>query len=176
MVYLPPAPSFDQNGENVAQRKTRNDTGAFVHIIAIVVVVVVLIAVAVLVGLGVQNNDVNQNGSSNPNNNVPVPTNNNVTLLPGQGSAQVIVTIHSTHLLLGVSYHLFLNADLKAEGDVSAHSSVIKTLTLVFPLNQTGLFKAVVLATSNGGGFGDNSNQAIITPENGGTYPVTLDI
>jgi hypothetical protein len=152
------------------------DTGAFVHIIAIVVVVVMLIAVAVLVGLATQNNDVNKNGSSNSNGNVPTPPNNNVTLLPGQGSAQVIVTIHSTHLLLGVTYHLYLNADLKAEGEVSAHSSVIQTLTLVFPMNQTGLYKAVVLATSNGGGFGDSSNQAIVTPENNGTYPVTLNI
>jgi hypothetical protein len=176
MIYLLPVSCFDHNGENVAQRKNRMDNGAFVHIIAIVVVVVMLIAVAILVGLATQNNDVNQNGSSNSNSNVPVPTNNNVTLLPGQGSAQVIVTIHSTHLLLGVNYQLFLNSELRAEGEVSAHSSVIQTLTLVFPLNQTGLFKAVVLATSNGGGFGDKSNQAIITPENGGTYPVTLNI
>lgn len=176
MIYLPPVTSFNESGENVAQIKRRMDSGAFVHIIAIIVVVVMLIAVALLAALATQNNDVNQNGSSNSNGNVPITPNNNVTLLPGQGSAQVIVTIHSQHVLLGVTYHLFLNADLQAQGDISAHSSVIQTLTLVFPLNQTGLFKAVVLATSSGGGFGDDSNQAIITPENGGTYPVTLNI
>ena len=127
-------------------------------------------------GLATHNNNADQNGSSNPGPNIPVPPNNNITLLPGQGSAQVIVTIHSTHLLLGINYQLFVNSDLEATGNVSAHSSVIQTLTLVFPLNQTGLFKAVVLATSNGGGFGDKSDQAIITPENNGTYPVTLNI
>jgi uncharacterized iron-regulated membrane protein len=152
------------------------NASAFVHIIAIVVVVVMLIVVALLVSLATQNNDVNQNSSSNSNNNVPVPTNDNTTLLPGEVSAQVIVTIHSTHLLLGVTYNLFLNSDLRAVGDISAHSSVIQTITLVFPSNQTGLYKAVILATSNGGGFGDKSNQAIITPVSGGTYPVTLNV
>ena len=83
----------------------------------------------------------------------------------------MIVTIHSKHLLLDVNYQLFQNSDLKAQGTISGHSSVIWTITLIFPQNETGLYKSVILATSNGGGFGDVSDQAIITPQNGGTYP-----
>jgi len=71
---------------------------------------------------------------------------------------------------------LYLNSDLKAEGNIPAHSSVIQTIELVFPENQTGLYSAVILANSSGGGFGDKSDQAIVTPVNNGTYPVTLNI
>jgi hypothetical protein len=88
----------------------------------------------------------------------------------------VIVTLRSTHSIFSVHYVLYLNSDKQAEGDVHARSAAIQTITLVFPENQTGRFKAVVLVTSSGGGFGDKNDQAVITPVNGGTYPVTLKI
>jgi hypothetical protein len=178
MVYLPRASFLRLEwSEAVTHKKERIDGNAFVHILAIIIVVIIVIAAVLLLAFAANNIDLNQNGSSNSNqNNNPVPTDGNTTLLPGQASALVIVTIHSKHLLLDVNYQLFQNSDLKAEGTISGHSSVIWTITLVFPQNETGLYKSVILATSNGGGFGDVSDQAIITPQNGGTYPVTLNI
>lgn len=140
----------------------------FAHIIAIVVIVVIVIIAALIWA----DESSSQNNSFNPINN----SNNNITLLPGQASAHVIVTIHSTHSIFGIHYVLYLNSDAKADGDIPAHSSVIQTIELVFPENQTGLYAAVILANSSGGGFGDKSDQAIITPVNNGTYPVTLNI
>jgi uncharacterized membrane protein YjgN (DUF898 family) len=161
----------------MAQRKKRVNGGAFMHIVAIVAIVVILIVAALFLAFTTDNNKLDQSGSPNTtDNNGANPSTNNSTLLSGQASAQVIVTIHSTHLIFDVQYHLFLNTDQMAEGDIAAHSSVIHTITLVFPENQTGLYKAVILATSNGGGFGDKSDQVIVDPVNGGTYPVTLNI
>jgi flagellar basal body-associated protein FliL len=153
--------------------------GAFAQIITIIAVIAVVIIAALVLTLVFSNNPSNQNGvpgTTNDTNNSTSNSTSNATLLPGQASAQVIVTIHSTHSIFHVHYVLYLNSDQKAEGDIAAHSSTIQTITLVWPEDQTGLFSAVVLATSSGGGFGDKSNQAIITPVNNGTYPVTLNV
>ena len=160
----------------MANKERAMKQSGFVHILAIIIVVAIVIVAALFLAF-VAPNDLSQNGSSNTNgNNNLNQSNENITVLPGQVTAQVIVTVHSTHTLFGVSYRLFLDAELKAQGDIPAHSSLIRTITLVFPENQTGLFKAVILATSNGGGFGDKSDQAIISPQSGGTYPITLNI
>lgn len=152
------------------------DRDGFAHIIAVIVIVAIVIIAALIWA----DESSNQNGSFNPNNgsnnNSSNNSGNNITLLPGQASAQVIVTIHSTHSIFSVHYVLYLNSDQKAEGDIPAHSSVIQTIELIFPENQTGLYSAVILANSSGGGFGDKSDQAVVTPVNNGTYPVTLNI
>jgi hypothetical protein len=166
-----------ERSANVAPRRVRPDEAAFIHIVAIVVIVLLVVVAALWLGFANNNNSLNQSGSpSTPDNSGTNMSTDNFTLLPGEASAQVIVTVHSTHLLFHVQYHLFLNTDEKAEGTIAAHSSVIQTITLVFPANQTGLYKAVILATSDGGGFGDKSDQVIITPVEGGTYPITLNI
>ena len=158
-------------------RRVRPDEAAFVHILAIVVIVLIVVVAGLLLAFATDNNKLNQSGSpASPDNGATNTSTDNFTLLPGQASAQVIVTVHSTHLLFHVQYHLFLNTEQRAEGRIAAHSSVIQTITLVFPANQTGLFKAVILATSDGGGFGDKSDQVVITPADGGTYPITLNI
>lgn len=148
------------------------------HIIAVVAIIaVVIIAVIALSVISSNNNSTGGPSSTNGSNgNNLTASNTSIALQPGQASAVAIVTIHSTHSIFHVHYQLFLNADLQAEGDVAAHSSVINTVTIVFPANQTGLYKAVVLATSTGGGFGDKSDQAVVTPVDGGTYPITLDV
>lgn len=153
--------------------------GGIAQIVAIIAVIVIVIIAVVVLAFVTSNNSSNENGapsSTNDTNNSISNSTSNVTLLPGQTSAQVIVTIHSTHSVFHVHYMLYLNSELKAEGDLPGHSSVIQTITLVFPEDQTGLFSAVVLATSSGGGFGDKSAQAVITPVSNGTYPVTLNI
>jgi hypothetical protein len=158
-------------------RKARSDTNAFVHLAVLIVVLVIVVAAGLLLAFVTQDNSLDQNGSpGSPGSNGTNTSSDNSTLLPGETSAQVIVTVHSTHLLFHVQYQLFLNTDMWAEGRLAAHSSVIHTITLAFPENQTGLFKAVILATSEGGGFGDKSDQAIVTPVGGGTYPITLNI
>lgn len=151
----------------------RMDKRGFAHIIAIIVIV----AIVIIAALVWADESSSQNGSFNgSNSNSSNNSRNNITLLPGQASAQVIVTIHSTHSIFSVHYVLYLNSDSKAEGDIPAHSSVIQTIELVFPENQTGLYSAVILANSSGGGFGDKSDQAIVTPVSNGTYPITLNI
>lgn len=117
---------------------------------AIVAVVFILIFAALFLAFATDNNKLDQSGSPNTtDSSSPNPSANNSTLLSGQASAQVIVTIHSTHLIFDVQYHRFQNTDQMAEGDIAAHSSVIHMITLVFPENQTGLYKAAILATSN---------------------------
>jgi len=154
----------------------KRDNGGFAHIIVLVAVV----AIVIIAALAWSYEASKQNSSSNPpdgsNNNGSNGSSNNVTLSQGQASAQVIVTIHSTHSIFSVHYVLYLNSDQKASGDIAAHSSIIQTIQLVFPENQTGLYSVVILANSSGGGFGDMSDQAVVTPVNGGTYPVTLNI
>ena len=96
--------------------------------------------------------------------------------MPGQASAQVVVTIHSVHAFLGVHYMLYSNSVLKADGDLPSGSSIIQTITLFFPENQTGQYSALISATSSGGFFGDQTSNVVVTPANGGTYPVTLNV
>jgi hypothetical protein len=151
------------------------DARGFAHII-IIVGIIVIIVLAGFALVEVLNSPSDMNSSNSPNGSNNSTSNNNVTLLPGQASAQVIVTIHSTHSIFTVHYVLYLNSDQKAAGDLGAHDTIIKTITLVFPADQTGLYKVVILATSSGGGLGDKSDQAVVTPVSSGTYPVTLNI
>jgi hypothetical protein len=171
--------SIQHAGRNVKRRvwvAGKQDRYAFVHPIVIIAVVAILVIGALLiVYVLIPSNETNSSNSpSGSNNNTSGPS--NITLLPGQASALVVVTIHSTHSIFEVHYVLYLDSNQKAEGDIAAHSSVIQTMTLVFPENQTGLYKAVILATSSGGGLGNKSDQVVVTPVNNGTYPVTLNI
>ena len=150
------------------------DQKGIVHIIAIVVVVIVVIVAALAWVIVSSNNSVSEGGSDNSNNNSN--STNNGTLLPGQASALVIVTIHSVHIISGVHYMLYLNSILKADGDLPPGSSLIQTITLFFPQNQTGVYNALISATSSGGLLGGQSSNAVVTPVNGGTYPVTLNV
>jgi hypothetical protein len=161
----------------VTSRRMRLDETAFIHIVAIVAIVLIVVVAVLLLAFVTDNSSLDQKRSPGTTDNSGTNTSmENHTLLPGEASAQVIVTVHSTHLIFHVQYHLFLNTEQRAEGLIAAHSSVIQTITLVFPANQTGLFKAVILATSDEGGFGDKSDQVIVTPVDGGTYPITLNI
>jgi hypothetical protein len=63
-----------------------------------------------------------------------------------------------------------------ADGTLTSGSSIVQTLTVFFPENQTGEYTALISATSNGGFFGEKSSHVVVTPENGGIYPVTLSI
>ncbi len=152
------------------------DKDGFAHIIALVAVAAIVIIAALAWSYEASKQNSSFNPSDGSNNSGSNGSDHNVTLSQGQASAQVIVTIHSTHSIFSVHYVLYLNSDQKAAGDISAHSSIIYTIQLVFAENQTGLYSAVILANSSGGGFGDKSDQAVVTPVSGGTYPVTLNI
>ena len=144
-----------------------------VHIIAILVIVLIVLVVG-LAWVFTSSNNIPGGSTSNGSNN-PNPT-ANTTLLPGQASAQVVVTINSIHSIFDVHYSLYLNSDLVADGTLTSGSSIVQTLTVFFPENQTGQYSATISATSSGGFLGAKSSLVVVTPENGGIYPVTLSI
>jgi len=150
------------------------DRDGIAHIIAIVMVALVVIIAALAWVWISSSNSSSEGGFYYSNNNTN--TTNNGTSLPGQASAQLVVTIHSVHAFFGVHYMLYLNSVLKADGDLPSGSSIIQTLTLFFPENETGQYNALISATSNGGFFGAQSSNVVITPVNGGVYPVTLSV
>ncbi len=108
--------------------------------------------------------------------NACIPEASGRPLLACESSAKAIVTIHSTHSLLGVHYSLYTNDELQADGNLAAGSSIITTVTIIFPTNESGHYRTVIMATSDWNGLLRNSDQAILTVECNQTYPVTLDI
>jgi hypothetical protein len=127
--------------------------------IVIVVIVVAIVIIAIIGALAVLNTSAGSN-----------------LLHPGQATATVIVTVHSTHILNSINYDLTLNGVSKYTGSIAAGSSVTKTMTVTFPIDLSGSYDVVVSATSTGGGFGATTDSSTVTCSSGGTYPITLNI
>ncbi len=105
-----------------------------------------------------------------------IPDKGDRPLLPCESSAKAIVTINSTHKLFGVHFMLYQNEKLEGEGDLSPGSSIIRTVTIIFPTNESGSYQVVILATSSWNGFLGSSDEAILTVKCNHTYPVFLEV
>jgi hypothetical protein len=97
-------------------------------------------------------------------------------VLWASGSATVLATVQSTHLINSVHYTLSLNGFEKAQGDLTAGSSATHWMTVNFFYGVNNYTIVTVLASSTGGEFGAVNDQFTGNLVNGQTYPVTLNI
>jgi uncharacterized BrkB/YihY/UPF0761 family membrane protein len=142
--------------------------------IAIVIVIVIILAAWILTpSMSPLASIHDADGDGHPDASDAAP---NDPLLWASGSATVLATVHSTHLINSVHYTVSLNGVQKAEGDLAAGSSVTHSIAVNFLYGVNNYTTATVLATSTGGGFGAVSDQFSGNLVNGQTYPVTLNI
>lgn len=142
--------------------------------IAIVIVIVIILAAWILTpSMSPLASIHDADGDGHPDASDAAP---NDPLLWASGSATVLATVHSTHLINSVHYTVSLNGVQKAEGDLAAGSSVTHSMTVSFLYGVNNYTTVTVLATSTGGGFGAVSDQFSGNLVNGQTYPVTLNI
>jgi len=90
-------------------------------------------------------------------------------------SEKLVITVHSTHIAFTVHFEVYLDDELKAEGDLGPLQNEIISLTVNFPILSTGN-NMVVTGEATGGGFGATTDQWIIYLQNGITEPLTLNI
>jgi predicted nucleic acid-binding Zn ribbon protein len=92
------------------------------------------------------------------------------------GTARVIVTVHSDHILNTIHYTVYLNGAERASGNLEAGASFTHDLSVGL---GKGIFEkstVVVLATSTGGGLGSVSDQETVSLGNGESVSITLNV
>lgn len=90
-----------------------------------------------------------------------------------QSSANVVLTLRNSNDYISIHYRISVNSEQKLEGDIAVHGTVIRTITILFPIGIRSNFHANIVATVDSS---DLISGYSVTLTNGQNLPITFDL